>query len=243
MKYFKEEIQKFYDKLIKGEKFAFSKYADGEWMAMKNENGTPGNGEWVISEQTSKSSQLLRESFMFKDPGYYVGVSCPCCQGDNHYQMVRASGQPMSNLTFANLFVNANYPYYLDNFIPAFSKRDVVLVANKQSDIHALPFKVEFFYPVGYNAWVDNLSLVEDLKWTPFKDKLVLFSCGPFGNILAHNMWAVNKNNTYLDVGSTLDTWLKNDFKNKRWYAHGDNTYSQRVCEWGVHAITGSVLR
>jgi hypothetical protein len=87
MKLFKTEIEKIFALLISKKPFAFSKYADGEWMAM---NQVPVfNGEFKAdsSEKTSKSIELLRESFVYKDPNYFVGISCPCCQGRAHQQM------------------------------------------------------------------------------------------------------------------------------------------------------------
>jgi hypothetical protein len=80
---------------------------------------------------------------------------------------------------------------------------------------------------------VDDLDVIDKIKEKNYKDKLVLFSCGPLGNILAHQLWKENKNNTYIDVGSTIDKWLNNDVRNKRWYALGVSDYSNRVCVWG----------
>lgn len=235
MKIFTQEIQKFYDKLVSGEKFSFSKYADGEWMAMQGQFSTPGNGEWHIGPDTQISRDMLIESFRYKDPGYYVGISCPCCQGDNHYYMKDFSGQDEDHLTFANLFVNSNYQFFIDNFIPEFAKREIVLVANYNSldRLKLLPFKVTDFHAVDYDAWVQNLDLIDFMQKQRYNNKLILFSCGPLGNILAHKLWQENKNNTYIDVGSTLDLWLGNDVRNKRCYAVGIKSFSEKVCHWG----------
>ncbi len=234
MKDFRLEIVKFYNKIKLSEKFAFSKYADGEWLAMCRVNCASGNGEWFINDQAANSINMLIESFRFKDPGYFVGISCPCCQGQAHQQMVYESQQDQEHLTFANLFVNANYPYFLEHIIPEFEKKDnIILVANRNSDVSLLPFKVQEFYGVGYNAWVDDLHLVEELKQKKHENKLFLFSCGPLGNILAHQLWNDNKSNTYIDVGSTIDRWLNNDVKNKRCYAIGVSEYSNKYCVWG----------
>jgi hypothetical protein len=233
MKTFKPEIEKFYHKLIDKEYFAFSKYADGEWLAMQKIDCTPGNGEWTISPETEHSSQLLINSFRYQHKGYYVGISCPCCQGANHYLMKQASGQDDDHLTFANLFVNANYQYFLDYYIPEFTKRSVVLVANRNSNINTLPFAVEDFWGVGYNAWVEDLDLISLISNKNYQDKLILFSCGPLGNILSQQLWERNQQNTYIDIGSTIDRWLNNDIFNKRLYAIGDQIFSNKVCVWG----------
>ena len=234
MKDFRQEIIKFHNKLKSNQNFAFSKYADGEWLAMCRIQCASGNGEWFIDDRALQSINLLIESFRFKDPEYYVGVSCPCCQGQAHYDMIRESQQDLDHLTFANLFVNSNYNYFLEHIIPEFEKKDnIILVANRNSDISLLPFKVQEFYGVGYNAWVDDLYLIEALKNKNYENKLILFSCGPLGNILAHKLWENNKNNTCIDIGSTIDRWLNNDIMNKRCYATGVAGFSDKNCIWG----------
>lgn len=234
MKNFKQEIIKFHSRLISGRNFAFSKYADGEWLAMNNITCQPGQGEWSIDDRSNLARQLLIESFQYKDPDYYIGISCPCCQGNAHYEMEKFSGQDQEHLTFANIFVNSNYPLFIEYILPELIKRDnIILVANKNSNLNNLPFKVEEFYGIGYNAWVEDLALVEILIDKNYKDKLILFSAGPLGNILAYKLWSNNKNNTYIDIGSTIDLWLNNDFKNKRGYAINVKQYSEKECIWG----------
>ena len=96
-----------------------------------------------------------------------------------------------------------------------------------------MPFKVTDFHAVDYDAWVQNLDLIDFMQKQRYNNKLILFSCGPLGNILAHKLWQENKNNTYIDVGSTLDLWLSNDVRNKRCYAVGIKSFSEKVCHWG----------
>ena len=59
-----------------------------------------------------------------------------------------------------------------------------------------------------------------------------LFCCGPFGNILCHELTEYEPNNTYLDIGSTLNPYLKSaGFE--RFYYMGDNVFSKMECVWG----------
>lgn len=243
MKDFREEIKRYLTKVQNGEHFAFSKFADGEWMAIQGHQGTPGNGEWIISPETEISRNLLAESFLYDDPDYHIGISCPCCQGDNHYTMRRVCNRNEENVTYANLFVNANYPFYVENFIPEFRNHSVVLVANEKSDVEKLPFKVDFFHGIGYNGWVENLDLIDTMIEANYQNKLVLFSAGPLGNILCHQLHSVNKNNIYLDIGSTLDGWLRNDVRNPRGYYHQGSPYHNKVCTWGNLTINDGIIR
>ena len=231
MKNFRQELEILHKRLASRTPFAFSKYADGEWTAMKG--GVVNNGEFVSvpDARLNLSRSLLIESFRYKHPSYYVGISCPCCQGEEFYNMKAASEQDESNLTFANIFVNSNYPYYKESVVPEYSNWKVNLIANEKSNIDSLPFKVERFFPIGVNAWYNNLGLIDQLKSLNTNGELYLFCAGPFGNILAHQLWKHNQNNTYLDVGSTLNPWL--GFEGfKRGYLYGSDDCS-KVCVWG----------
>lgn len=228
MKFFRKEIQKLLNLLKSGNNFSFSKYADGEWAAMTGRRVS--NKEWETSEVSKHSASLLNESFRYKHPDYHVGISCPCCRGEDHYSMKSESGQSLDNLTFANVFVNGNYDFFAEKFIEEFKKREIHLIANEESEILNLPFEVQEFYPVGYNAWVENLDLLEDPRLSKSEKKLVLMCCGPLGNIIAHKVWEKNTSNTYLDIGSTLSPWL-NSCGFERGYFKGKNR--SRECIWG----------
>jgi hypothetical protein len=230
-KIFRQEIETLFGRLKSRVPFAFSKYADGEWSAMRG--GFVNNGEFISAqdEHTEFSRRLLIDSFMYKHPSYYVGISCPCCQGQEFYNMKTASRQDESNLTFANIFVNSNYNFYKNNFVPEYSNWKVNLIANEKSDISKLSFQVERFFPVGVNAWVNNLDLLGHLKQLNTEGELYLFCAGPFGNILAKQLWQHNQKNTYLDIGSTLNPWL--GFEGfKRGYLYGSEDCN-KVCVWG----------
>ena len=62
-------------------------------------------------------------------------------------------------------------------------------------------------------------------------NKLFLFACGPFGNMLAHQLWESNKKNTYLDIGSTLNLWLHSEGFIRDYYKDGSH-YQNKVCVW-----------
>lgn len=230
MKDFKNEIEILFNRLKTRQPFSFSKFADGEWLMMK---GIPvNNNEFNYTYNDEFYKQKLIESFKFKDSGYYVGVSCPCCTGVEHKNMIDFSEQDIEQLTYANIFVNHNYEFFKQNFIEEFDNWDIHLVANKNAKIENLPIRIEKFYPVENTAWKHNYGLIEEIKKENLTNKLFLFACGPFGNMLAHQLWENNKNNTYLDIGSTLNPWLQSEGF-KRDYYNGGKLYKDRVCVWG----------
>lgn len=230
MKIFNEEIIKIFNKLKDKKPFSFSKYADGEWAIINGYNVNNGEFDFSKNENSEFYRQKLIESFTFKNKDYYVGISCECCQGYEHFKMKEMSDQDEDHLTFANIFVNSNYEFYKENFIPEYQNHKVYLIANKNSQIKNLPFKLEKFYPVEETAFIKNYDLIEKIQSENIKNGLFLFCAGPFGNILAHQLFKFNSNNIYLDIGSTLNPWLKSEGFKRDYYNGG--YYSQKICLW-----------
>ena len=229
-KNFSQEIARMFDRLKSGEPFSFSKYADGEWAVMRGATVSNGEFHYEQNDQNERYRQRLIESFQYRNPRYYVGVSCECCQGQAHQEMVDYSGQDEEHLTFANIFVNSNYAFYCQNFVPEYGRHAVRLVANRNAKVVNLPFPVEKFYPIGASAFIENYGLVEEIAGEGVRGRLFLFCAGPFGNILAHQLWAINPHNIYLDVGSTLNPWLQSEGFKRDYYVGGG--FATKTCIW-----------
>lgn len=230
-KTFDGDIIRIFNKVKNRDKFAFSKYADGEYKILVNENITNCDG-WTFDKNINKKEyQLLTESFKYSHEDYYVGISCPCCQPKSHVEWMR-NNVGSNNVTWANIFVNSNYSFFVDNFIPEFNKwkGNVVLFANKEGQEKELPFKVDKYIPLNLNSWKEpELSqIIEQSKIYSDKEKgqLFLFSAGPLGNMLSYSLHLHNKNNTYIDIGSTINPWIVG---NNRSYLKGKN---KKVCIW-----------
>ena len=154
MKNFREDIVNFAKKLKEKESFSFSKYADGEYKILRNEPITNCDN-WTFSpEQHKKEQSLVLESFQYEHDDYFVGISCPCCQPMDHVQWMRDTVKT-KNVTWANLFVNSNYPYFEKELIPIFNSwsEDVFLFANENGISKQMPFKVKKYFPLNMKAW------------------------------------------------------------------------------------------
>jgi hypothetical protein len=229
MKNFREDILILFNLLKNKTPFSFSKYADGEYAILINKHITNCDN-WTFNPDIDNIYQNeLFKSFQFNEDGYYVGISCPCCVSmDDVLWMRNNVGVDKNHLTWANIFVNGNYRTFVNLFIPEFKNHDIVLVANKNANINNLPFNVVEHIPIGNTAWKENFNLVNELPEKDYENKLFLFCAGPLGNMLAAKMWEKNKNNIYIDIGSTLNPWLVG---NNRGYLRGSDTLN-KICIW-----------
>lgn len=237
-KNFKSDLIAFHKKLQDGENFSLSKFADGEWAVIKNHG--INNKEFWFDPNNPKDQEkriALIDAFQFRHPNYYVGISCPCCQGQEVFnEMFNFSGQDDDHLTWANIWVNSNYKYYVENIIPIYSQRQIILFCNHKSQIKNLPFIPYMVFELHDNSWEYDWEKIDIAKQVissaNIKNAIFLFCCGPFGNILCHELTKHNDQNTYLDIGSTLNPLLKSAGFERHYYL-GDNIFSNLECKWG----------
>lgn len=242
MKDFKTDFTKFEEMIKNHEPFAISRNNDGEMIILFDEFidlRQKLNGEFIYDpkqEQHKFFRDKLMESAQHKGDNYYVGIACRCCVGgEKHERLKNLTGLDDEHLTWGNIFVNSNYPLYVDRIIPSFSDYNVVMVVNNKANIEQLPFakNVVKTFRIGTNAWMNDYSLVDEMKKyvsdNNIENHLFLFAAGPFTNILILETYKESKNNTYLDVGSTLDSMM--GLGRTRGYLNGAPTL-QKICIW-----------
>lgn len=260
MKNFTQDFYTFYFKFLSKENFAFTRFSDGEMFIMNNLEVTLDNnltrvGEvlhgchypmhdhksFIPSDPVHQSfRERLIESYKHKQKNYFVGLSCPCCVGPGWNSWMKELHGEDDNLTWANLFVNANYPLFANLFIPQIQQREIVLVANETFDPKNGELNIKKFFPIGYNAMINNLHLVEDMseyiEKNNIKDTLFLFSASSLSNILIYELYKKYPNNTYLDIGTTLHKQLglelARDYLKAYWLEGNTHPDLQKVCVW-----------
>ncbi len=242
MKDFKQDFNKFHSMIVNHKPFAISRNNDGEMIILFNEFidlRQKLNGEFIYDpkqEQHKFFREKLMESAQHKGDNYYVGIACRCCVGDEKHERLKAlTGQDEDHLTWGNIFVNSNYPLFVQKIIPEFSNNKIVMVVNNKANVSRLPFanNIVKTFNVGTNAWMSNYGLVDEMKKyieeNKIENHIFLFCAGPFSNILIMECYKSSPNNTYLDTGSTLDSMM--NLGATRGYLRGADTLN-KVCIW-----------
>lgn len=246
MKDFRDEFYKFRDMVRDHKLFALSRCNDGEYIIMKGEYINllnKCNGEFIYDPNNSdhtKYKDKLIESAQYTEEQYIVGIGCRCCLGDNdHEDLKKMINQDEDHLSFGNVFVNSNFPLFISEMLPLFSRDNmkIIIVTNEKANINNLPFfrNIVKHYKIGTNAWMNDYSLIDEMKKyiqdNNAENHIFLFCAGPFSNILIHECYKSNKNNEFIDLGSTLDTYLFGQNGYTRGYHCGAPTL-QKICIW-----------
>ena len=226
-KKFSEEIVKFHKMLVNRQHFSFQRFADGElWILKgkrftlspdKRDHGYVNSEDWKSFHPLFNFRQRrhLFRCLKFKSPSNYLGLIVGNSEENrsNTDWLMEISGQDSENLTFANLFVNANYEYFETKIIPEFANWNVILVCNEKSILSEPLFSaVKYRFDVGSNCIVNDYDLVSRLEKfvldKEISNHLFLFACSTLGNFCITELAKLAPNNTYIDCGSTLNAYL-----------------------------------
>jgi len=259
MKDFFEEFDKFRDKLEVGENFAFSRFSDGECFILQNKKLVLGSNFYITGDKAGSNIYgpeeqksfdpdadqfyrgLLYDSYKYKQCNYFKGV--PSLQDMAHINFEYDKEQ--DDLTFANLFINANYKRFIEEIVlKIFPNRDIIYVVNERADLRGLPFKVKKDFRIGSDCMKKNsnihFDIFEYIIRENIRNSIVLCSAASLSNIIIHKCYSTFPDNTYLDIGSTLNPYLGEDMKTcmhtrdyLRSYWMGEkNFYGNQVDKW-----------
>tara|TARA_R110000868_G_scaffold13711_2_gene63561 strand:- start:9320 stop:10087 length:768 start_codon:yes stop_codon:yes gene_type:complete len=255
MKIFPEHLYKFKEMLTQRVPFSFTRFSDGELRILQNLDTKIGSNFYQIGDkiyivgdntyhpedfkcwvpgENEFHRQKLMDAFKHKQYNYYVGLSCRCCVGELDFKkQIDWRGGDDEFLTWSNIFVNSNYPLFTKEILPLFSNYKVVYILNENADLTGLPFKVNKDFRVGFNCFINNYSLVDEIDtWmgmNKLEGYLFLFSASSLSNLIIHRLFSKYPNNTYLNIGTTLNPFLK--MRGSRDYLIGGSTL-RKTCIW-----------
>lgn len=230
------DFDMFLKKMTNMEPFALIRPADGEYQVLMNYTLT-NIDSWTFLKGGKLKTDLDNAINMASKNNCYVGIPCECCSLEMGRWYVNTYKMDPKYLTFANIFVNNNWKkwigYILNNRIQFTFIGPNKLPAN---------FCVEKYVNIPLylvNSWDkdgDNFINMILKEIENYKNKIVMFAGGPVSKIAISKCWEKNPNNIYLDVGSSLDYFMKGS--SNRVYTNDENPLSKKVCRFSSKMIT-----
>jgi hypothetical protein len=214
--------------------FALIRPSDGEYSVIKGQTLTNCD-KWTFQAGGQLQTDLL-QAVQTDVSGLYVGIPCNTCNKpwnctqtiyDDYRALVKTQ-----NITYANLFMNANWPTFVQML-----KEDVralYVVTSGSTGTTELQIKGRHIIdPLLVNKW-DTEGLKETEKILDFvkskNNALICFSAGPLSKVWIPKCWSLNPTNTYLDVGAALDPFTKGPEVKSRFYTDRGHPFAKEAC-------------
>jgi hypothetical protein len=206
----------FWKKINNGVNFSFVRFADGEIMLMKGleiGNGTQAlevDG-WKSPNKLTLVGKSLKNILDITDENFYFAISS-ITDNEDDYLFLFDRIKNKKNITFANLWINSNYKRHIQNIKKL--KRDVIMICNKKAQKENFPFNVTDIITFPNDCieyWENNsTNFINSLlkKYDNVKNKVFFVCCGPISEIIISSLHKKNPNNTYVDMGSSLDEYI-----------------------------------
>jgi len=212
---FRSDLEQIY---FRGKPYAFIRFGDGE-RAFCDRRPIVTCGEWKYDGSDSEIAKGVDRAIAANLPGLFIGISCPCCDKKAHQWYLKHVNVPRRRLTYANLFVNANWVRFMQKF-KALDRSEYVLVSCRKGDIRVPKNAIE--NPYDHDALLRELFKVR---------KTILIAAGPLKCRLIHDYWTrAPRKQIVLDIGSVLD--MKIHGHPTRGYHIKTRPTRKRVCIW-----------
>jgi hypothetical protein len=217
MEKFHKDFDYFWSMIENNINFTFTRYADGEVMLM---NGSPVSegtqafniDKWSAPLGLTKVGKELIATLNHTEDDYYYAISSVT---DNiyDYNFLKSNiKQKEENITFVNLWINDNYGKTIEKYKTL--NRPVNLICNYKAKRENFPFEIYSITPFPndcVNFWeISGEAFIESilLETKDKQNELFFISCGPISEIIIHKLYESNSNNTYVDVGSSIDEFV-----------------------------------
>lgn len=217
-------------KILASNPFALIRLSDGEYKVIRDETVAIIDG--IVFNKGGRLSKDLGAAAKkaITDPNVIVGFLCSTCSQDMYNWYMQNYPTLPSNRTYANLFVNANW----ENWILFLARNRIrfyyVGCGDKTHELlmvkGRIPINSQLVEMWDTVAEKEINRICEEVQKT--RGELYLFSGGPVAKVLIMECWTRHPHNIYLDVGSSLDMFLKGVVS--REYMLQGSKYSTEVC-------------
>lgn len=226
------DLEMFKTKIKNRIPFAVIRPSDREYHVLQNSTLTNCDN-WTFRAGGRLSNDLKEAIELASKTCCYIGIPCECDNKSMAQWYYNTFKMHPLYTTFANIFVNANWKNFTD-----FLMNDKVPFTFIGPQNNTSQFVIENFIQIPeflVNEWDTKGQEYTDLILSQISsctNQIFLFSCGPIAKILIAKLWASNPHNIYLDIGSSLDLFLKGH--TNRGYISGP----QKYCNFSPSVIT-----
>lgn len=236
MEKFNADFDYFWSMIENNINFTFTRYADGEVMLM---NGSPVSegtqafnvDKWSAPVGLTKVGKELFDSLKHTEENYYYAISSKTDNMGDYSFLRNNIPQKEEKISFVNLWINANYNKSIEKYNTL--KRSVNLICNYKARKENFPFNVSTIMPFPNNCieyWEnsgDNFIEMLIAELGDRENELFFVSCGPISEIIIDKLYSNNPNNTYVDVGSSIDEFVHG--QKTRPYMDNNTIYSKMI--------------
>lgn len=220
----------FFEGLINSNRnFIFSRYSDGETEILKNTYLKLGARDALVAGKQLKQSFQPMDQKIF-DPIRHQNLQAKLkdsvtCQSDGYIRGVpRSHNGPSArsyyanelgckaNIAYADLFMNSNFPLFLNLCDRIVTKKSRVLVGvgNYRLEKRAGQ-KMSAWFSISDSAFDDTDRYLKQFShWYAGlpSNSLCLCSASSLANVFAYEAYGLRSDITFLDIGSALNFWL-----------------------------------
>jgi hypothetical protein len=229
------DFNNFLNKIRNIEPFSLIRPADGEYQILQN-NTLTNIDNWTFVSNSKLYYDLNKSIILASTKNCYVGIPCGCCNINMAKWYISNFKLNPLYTTFANVFVNKNW----NNWINFLLDEKIAFIFIGPNELPSKFFVQKYINIPLYlvNEW-DNkgdeylLNILNEVK--KYKNKIFLFSGGPISKILISHSWNEHPYNIYLDVGSSLDIFMKGS--SNREYVINGSPLSQLECKFDSNLI------
>lgn len=226
--FFKNKIKNF-------ENFALLRPADGEYQILQN-NTLTNIDNWTFTKDGKLFKDLDDSLKLASNKNCYVGIPCGTCNFNMAKWYINTYDLHPNYTTFANIFVNKNWKSWINfllsekiafNFIGPNNLPNIFLVQNYFN----IPLYLVNDWDNTGSEYLSNILL--EIK--KYRNKLFLISGGPISKIIISHAWNQHPYNIYLDIGSSLDFFMKGT--SNRVYTIENSDLSNLECKFDENLI------
>tara|TARA_R110001592_G_scaffold12220_10_gene58797 strand:- start:1018 stop:1758 length:741 start_codon:yes stop_codon:yes gene_type:complete len=202
------------DNLTNNISFGFSRFNDGEMMAINKIGSIVSRGDQLVNESLHKA---LIEAISHKQENYYIGIPCELCYPIYNKLANDIIGNYEYKISAISL-INRNWAKFVSELSDSVSDNKVRYVSGEDQDITFLKEIINLNIVnhtkiPSKNAWehidkLDNyINEVED-------GDVVLISLGPTARVLVRRWFELKPKATFIDFGSLLDPFTRGVWHN-----------------------------